>query len=165
MPDLAPNQTPKKEQDSIWKRTINLVTYPFSAIAGFYVGDMFARKFAYKNLARHKYFDPFQKKEQKAIFEAAEKALGGEANFAKEMEGIQAAYRSEVREVFRGLGLKNSLDYWKLLHRNQKVEALAYGMTVTGVGIGALHSIHDHLGRIKDSIDPNDRIEASFGRD
>ncbi len=147
--------TEKTEVDSpiaqnvrLWMKTL---AYPLGIVTGYQSTASIIRNQLYKNVA------------VTGEFEAAKKAMKVEPlrqavsninhpmhhNLPELMSKLNEDYRTFVRHRFKEMGLRNVGDYWQGLNRNQKIEAVVFGMTVTGIVIGSVITMADHRGMLE----------------
>ena len=95
-----------------------------------------------------------------------QKYSGASINVPKELGKLNETTRSEVQKRFEKLGLHNVLDYRKVLHKNQKTEALGYAITAAGATIGALLTVADNMRWLKGEFKKreNDSHQAAAQR-
>jgi|GEM_PF-6283333 len=148
---------PQPRQASLFERALTVVAYPFSLAAGWYVGDASVKRSIYSNFAKRKLFEDLQIPETDAIKKVLANAkVDKTIHVANEVNVIHEDYRLAVKARMEEWGMKGVKDYWKGLHHNQKIEAAGLAITVSGVALGALLTIADHIDRVKSSIQPED---------
>jgi len=138
-----------------WSKAMNVIAYPVGAIAAYYTSDTMIRRSLYSNFAKPKFFSDLQKmqnNEKTKLLEAA--VLDNTINVVPEIVKIDEKYLLDVRHrVVNEWNIKGGKwDYWKMMHRNQKIETAIYSFTAAAITIGAMLSISDHLGNVKDII-------------
>lgn len=135
------NHAPKRE--SALLQGLQLIAYPTAIGGGLFATDLEIRKGAYRNFAKHGVFNELQQSRDKAYDAAIEaaKSNGHGERLPDSVKVIEHEYRIGVRDWFRGHGMHSSMDYWKALTRNQKVEAFVMGSTVSGIAIGSILAI------------------------
>lgn len=124
---------------------VELVSYPLALISGYNVLETSTRKSCYKNLALQGLFDDMQKgrkQEYQRLF--SETAKQGSGDVVEAISALESKYRIDVRHKLESLGMHGLGDYWKVLKRNQKQDALMLTATVSGVVLGAMYTLADH---------------------
>lgn len=142
----------EKEHDSALADNISFgikaVAYPVSIYTGYEAAASVIRNQIYKNIAGT------------GIFEADKntiktKPLGEVVNnpahplhtqLPDHLADLNDKYRVNVRNKFRTMGFNNIGDYWKGLNRNQMVDAIVVGMTVTGIVLGSMLTVANSKG-------------------
>jgi hypothetical protein len=146
-------QPPAKEKLPMWERMLNIVAYPISAAVGYYVGDASIRRSIYTNFAKRKHFVDLQTIQDTAIKAVMDEAKHNPAvNLSTAIHGINETYRQSVKSRFESWGMRGITDYWKGLHRNQKIEAIGLAITVSGIALGAMLTMSDHMDRFRESV-------------
>lgn len=131
----APAKPPKSDPvDTL----LHVGSIPAALVPGYFATEISIRRGAYKNLARHGLFNPEQAERNKEYTTIFERVAKGEAiNPAAEFKWSEGKYRALVKNKFESMGLHGLSDYWKILARNQKLDALVLGATVSGIALGA----------------------------
>jgi ABC-type Fe3+/spermidine/putrescine transport system ATPase subunit len=148
-------------------RLMQVVAYPAAAVIAYFIGQTNIRSNAYKNLARHGMFNDLQKDERNAILKmAASIKADPTIQGATELEKIHESYRTAVKGRFESLNIRTMREQWRGLHRNQKIEAMAFAASTAGIVLGATLTAADHLGQVQKMVlqekSPNDQdIEHS----
>lgn len=144
---------PAKEKMPLWERALNIAAYPISAAVGYFVADASIRRSIYTNFAKKKSFVDLQTIQDSAINALKDSvAHNPSINFGNELHAINETYRQSVKGRFESWGMKGITDYWKGLHRNQKIEAIGLAITVSGIALGAMLTMSDHLDRFRESV-------------
>lgn len=115
------------------------LSYAVAIGTGWAATDLSVRGSMYKNFAAQGVFNELQasrKEQYKALLDDI--AKGNKVGVPQRVHNIESAYRDLTAQKFKDLGVNGFQDWWKTLKRNQKVDALVSGLTVSGVVIGAL---------------------------
>lgn len=118
---------------------VDAISYGVAGYSGWLATDLSIRTGMYKNLASQGVFDDIQK-QRKSDYQnlLREAETGNQIILPEKIRVLEETYRDSVRQRIEGLGIKGMEDWWKLLKRNQKMDAIVQGLTVSGIAIGAL---------------------------
>lgn len=133
----------KVKGDAVFENVLKIAAYPVSVISGYLVGDNYIRKGSYKNFARHGVFDDIQAQRKERFHTLLQELPSGKAigNVSRTVQQIEKIYRADVKARFEQMGLHGLPDYWKTLHRDQKIDTLVMSATAAGIAIGAMLTI------------------------
>lgn len=118
---------------------IDGISYLVSGYSGWMATDLSIRSSMYKNFAAQGVFNDLQKERNADYKKILDKIAGGDKDkIAETVHALEEGYRLKVRERFKEIGIDGMSDWWRTLKRNQRMDAIVNGLTVSGIAIGAL---------------------------
>jgi hypothetical protein len=140
------DETPTNQYDdtsAFLTKTLKLLALPLSAVTGLFFGHTFVRNKSYDNLKNLGAFDAERNARLKSAQEIYPK-WGDTKDVTSEIKELSRNYSKRMDDRIADMGYETMGKRFKLLHRNQKFDAVMQFFTAAGVMLGVVLTIADH---------------------
>jgi len=131
-----------ENQPNPFSNTLKMMAYPLSVAIGWYYGHVTIRNKTYDRIKRYGGFDDILPNHVKNMEELV-RPHGELRNITHEFAPLHGEFTGKISQRMRELGFKNTHDYMKGLHHNEKLEAALTAFTAAGITLGVILSIAD----------------------